>query len=425
MTARNKNIPALRFKQHDGIWKNKKYGDIYSFYTTNSYSREKLNYENGTVKNIHYGDIHTQFASMFNVRNERVPFLNSDVDLEKIKPECFCQEKDLVIADASEDYADIGKSIEIVNINNEKVVAGLHTFLARPDKYEMVKGFGGYLVQSPRFRKQIMTIAQGTKVLSLSAGRVANLHLHVPSLPEQQKIASFLSAIDEKIRQLTRRKELLEQYKKGVMQQLFSGKLRFKDEQGKAYPKWEEKTLLEVAKFRRGSFPQPYGLPKWYDDENGAPFIQVFDVDENMLLKPDTKRHISLAAQKLSVFVKKGTLVLTIQGSIGRIAKTQYDAYIDRTLLIFQEYKVPINIDFLKYVVFLLFEIEKTKAPGGTIKTITKEKLSAFKINIPKLEEQQKIASFLSSIDTKIESVSAQIEGTQRFKKGLLQQMFV
>jgi type I restriction enzyme S subunit len=264
----------------------------------------------------------------------------------------------------------------------------------------------------------------GSGVPTLNRNDVHAQKRAIPSLPEQQKIASFLSAVDEKIQQLTKKKVLLEQYKKGVMQQLFSGQLRFKDEEGKEYPDWEEKTLLDVASFRRGSFPQPYGLPEWYDD-NGAPFVQVYDVAKNMLLKPKTKQYISEAAQKQSVFVKKGTLVLTIQGSIGRLAKTQYDAYVDRTLLIFQSYKVEMDIDYFKYVVYLLFEIEKTKAPGGTIKTITKEKLSSFNVNIPCLEEQQKIATYLSCIDTKIEAVNNQITQTQTFKKGLLQQMFV
>jgi type I restriction enzyme S subunit len=260
---------------------------------------------------------------------------------------------------------------------------------------------------------------------NLSGDIIKKIEIHFPSLPEQQKIAAFLSAVDEKIQQLTRKKEHLTQYKKGVMQQLFSGKLRFRDAINKPYPKWEEKRLDEIAGFRRGSFPQPYGLPKWYDPENGFPFVQVYDVDDNMLLKPSTKVKISKLAAEQSVFVKKGSLVITIQGSIGRIAKTQYDAYVDRTLLIFQSFNRPIDIDYFKYVVYLLFEIEKTKAPGGTIKTITKEALSSFKIMLPSIEEQQKIASFLTALDAKIETVNQQIAQTQTFKKGLLQQMFV
>jgi type I restriction enzyme S subunit len=276
-------------------------------------------------------------------------------------------------------------------------------------------------ILKPEFER----IAIGNTIKTIGLPYFKKLKITVPSFPEQQKIASFLRAVDEKIQQLSRKKKLLEKYKKGVMQQLFSGKLRFKDENGADYPDWEEKKLGDVAKFRRGSFPQPYGLPKWYDDENGMPFIQVYDVDNNMLLKKTTKNKISELGSEQSVFVKKGTLVLTIQGSIGRIAKTQYDAYVDRTLLIFQSYKLPTDIDYFKYVVFLLFEIEKTKAPGGTIKTITKEVLTDFLVPVPCLKEQQKIADFLISIDTKIESVKQQIAQTQTFKKGLMQQMFI
>lgn len=272
---------------------------------------------------------------------------------------------------------------------------------------------------------ELEKLGTGSGVPTLNRNDVHAKTAFFPTLPEQQKIATFLTAVDEKIQQLSRKKELLEQYKKGVMQQLFSGKLRFKDEHGTDFADWEEKTLGEVAKFRRGSFPQPYGLPKWYDDENGLPFIQVYDVDNNMLLKKTTKNKISKLGAEQSVFVKKGTLVITIQGSIGRIAKTQYDAYVDRTLLIFQSYKLPTDVDYFKYVVFLLFEIEKTKAPGGTIKTITKEVLTDFIVPIPCLKEQQKIADFLSNIDTKIQNTNEQITHMQNFKKGLLQQLFV
>ncbi len=81
---------------------------------------------------------------------------------------------------------------------------------------------------------------------------------------------------------------------------------------------WEEKKLGEVANFRRGSFPQHYGLPKWYDEEKGMPFIKVYNVGTNKMLKPDTKHRISDLAKDKSVLVEKGTVVITIQGSIGR-----------------------------------------------------------------------------------------------------------
>lgn len=187
---------------------------------------------------------------------------------------------------------------------------------------------------------------------------------------------------------------------------------------------WEEKRLGEVANFRRGSFPQPYGLKKWYDDENGFPFVQVYDVDDNFRLKPKTKRKISDIAKELSVLVEKGSIVLTIQGSIGRIALTQYDACVDRTLLIFRSFKQPMDKLFFMNSVFLLFEIEKKKAPGGTIKTITKEQLTNFKPFLPQFPEQQKISEFLGAVDEWIGNLRTQKESLESYKKGMMQKIF-
>lgn len=197
-------------------------------------------------------------------------------------------------------------------------------------------------------------------------------------------------------------------------------KLRFKEV---SINKWETFSLGEIANFRRGSFPQPYGLPEWFDD-NGYPFVQVFDVSDNMRLKVRTKSKISQLAANQSIFAPKGTLIMTIQGSIGRLALMQYDAYVDRTLLIFQSYKKNINIDFLKYSLFLLFDIEKNKADGGVIRTITKQTLTDFIIGIPSNEEQTKIADFLSSIDEKITLLNKQYDLLCQYKKGMMQKIF-
>lgn len=187
---------------------------------------------------------------------------------------------------------------------------------------------------------------------------------------------------------------------------------------------WVGDSLINIAKFRRGSFPQPYGLAEWYDDENGMPFIQVYDVGDDFRLKPTTKRKISKLAAEQSVFIKKGTVIITIQGSIGRVAITQYDAYIDRTLLLFEEFYNAIDKTFFAYILFLLFEIEKQKAPGGIIKTITKEVLSDFIVSFPELREQQKIASSLSSLDELIAAHNEKLDAFKDHKKGLMQNLF-
>ncbi len=219
------HAPKLRFKDENGKdypeWVDKLYGDVFSFYPTNSFSRENLNYESGIVKNIHYGDIHTKFSTLFNIKNERVPYVNKEISISNIKKDSYCQEGDLVIADASEDYADIGKAIELVELDDERVIAGLHTFLARPNKLGMHKGFSGQLVKASFVHRQMMTIAQGTKVLSLSSGRLSRVKLKIPCIAEQQKIATYISIVDAKINTVALQITQTQTFKKGLLQQMF------------------------------------------------------------------------------------------------------------------------------------------------------------------------------------------------------------
>ena len=403
--------PKLRFPEFEGNWELKQFKEITSLITKGTTPKNFS--ENG----INF--IKIECLNGHNIDTSKCLFIDEKTHTKELK-RSILKEDDLLFAIAG---ATIGKC---TIVTKEALPANTNQALAIIRLKEK---------ENKDYIFQILTSEGMSKYIkdNISVGAQPNLNLEqinsfsfsYPSLEEQTKIANFLSAVDEKLNLLKEKKSLLEDYKKGIMQKIFNQDIRFKDDNGNDFEDWEIKTLGEVAKFRRGSFPQPYGLPKWYDDENGMPFIQVYDVADNMLLKNVTKNKISNVGAEQSVFVKKGTLVITIQGSIGRIAKTQYDAYVDRTLLIFQSYNLPIDVDYFKYVVFLLFEIEKTKAPGGTIKTITKEVLTDFEVAIPSLKEQTKIANFLSAIDEKIELVSNQIQDTQEYKKGLLQQMFV
>ena len=263
----------------------------------------------------------------------------------------------------------------------------------------------------------------------LTLGKLKSIPVPVPpSTFEQQKIADCLSSLDELIAAQARKVDTLKTHKKGLMQQLFpregetQPRLRFPEfwDAGD----WQENTLDEIATFRRGSFPQPYGLPEWYDEQNGMPFIQVFDVGGDFRLKDKTKSRISKLGAEKSVFIPEGTLIVTLQGSIGRVAITHYDAYIDRTLLIFESFQKPIEKVFFARVIQNLFDIEKEKAPGGIIKTITKESLSDFKVKYSAVEEQQRIADCLTSLDTLVTAATQELEGLKTHKKGLMQQLF-
>jgi len=217
-------VPNLRFPEfkNEGNWIKETVGDIYDFKVTNSFAREYLNYEDGSVKNIHYGDIHTKFNTLFDIAKENVPFINPDVSIEKIRNECYCNVGDIVFADASEDVNDVGKSIEIVNLNKEKLVSGLHTLLARQKVKKMAIGFGGYLFKSDWVRKQIQREAQGAKVLGISATRISNVQILYPKDHKEQEVISLcLSSLDEIITSQTEKIKQLKQHKKGLIQGLF------------------------------------------------------------------------------------------------------------------------------------------------------------------------------------------------------------
>ena len=188
--------------------------------------------------------------------------------------------------------------------------------------------------------------------------------------------------------------------------------------------RWKSYRLREYSNYRRGSFPQPYGNKEWYGGENAMPFVQVVDVLDNLQLATDTKQKISALAQPLSVFVPSGSVIVTLQGSIGRVAVTQYDAYVDRTILVFENYILKTNKDFWAYVIQNKFEIERQKAPGGTIKTITKESLSDFKVSIPDYLEQSAIGSLFRTLDDLLASYQGNLANYQSLKATMLSKMF-
>ena len=197
-------------------------------------------------------------------------------------------------------------------------------------------------------------------------------------------------------------------------------KIRFKSFE----KRWESYRLSEYSNYRRGSFPQPYGNKEWYGGDNAMPFVQVVDVLENLRLVADTKQKISTLAQPMSVFVPSDSVIVTLQGSIGRVAITQYDAYVDRTILIFEDYNSQTNKEFWAYTIRNKFEIERQKAPGGTIKTITKEALSDFKVSIPEYTEQSAIGSLFCTLDDLLASYKDNLANYQFLKATMLSKMF-
>jgi type I restriction enzyme S subunit len=207
----------IRFKDEDGNdfpdWEKNKFGDTYEFLKTNSFSRGLLQ-ETGEVKNIHYGDIHMKLQINFDSSKEKLSFIPSGAHSD------YCQIGDLVITDASEDRIDIGKSIEIIKINGDKVVAGLHTFLARPNN-KIALGFSAYLMQGMQIRKQLWRIATGVSVLGISKTELSKQLINLPCKEEQKKIADFLTSIEDTILLEEKKLGQAKKIKKYLLQQMF------------------------------------------------------------------------------------------------------------------------------------------------------------------------------------------------------------
>ena len=236
--------------------------------------------------------------------------------------------------------------------------------------------------------------------------KYSQFQIPIPSPSEQERIVgildTFTSAIDNLKEQIAQRRKQYEYYRDQLL-----------DLEGKEGV--EMKTLGEVSNYRRGSFPQPYGNKEWYDGDGAMPFVQVADVEEfSRKLKDTTKQYISKLAMAKSVYAPKGTVIVTLQGSIGKVAITQYDSYVDRTLGIFEGYRINIDKVYFALQLEKIFSIKREKARGGTIKTITKEEFSNFPIPIPSLQEQQRIVSILDTFEASIQNLEAQLKQREK-----------
>ena len=279
--------------------------------------------------------------------------------------------------------------------------------------------FMDYLMNSGIVLSQIYGAAQGGTRLSLRFSTLSEFEVNIPPLPEQKKIAEIIFEIDQKNSKLVTRINALSRVRIQLVRRFVTQGIHGATDDKKDLPEgWGEKTLGEVSAFRRGSFPQPYGNPEWFDDA-GYPFVQVYDIDDNGKLKPNTKTRISKAAADKSVFIPSGSLLVSLQGSIGRVAITQYDAYVDRTILIFTNYEEDLTREYFALLIGDLFSRKGDVADGGVIKTITKQTLKDFSIPIPPLDEQQKMSEVVSSIDNAISLYEKQLFKSDLLKKSL------
>jgi type I restriction enzyme, S subunit len=258
---------------------------------------------------------------------------------------------------------------------------------------------------------------------NLSAQLIKTIDLAFPSLSEQKKIAAFLSAVDEKIGQLATKKELLLKYKKGVTQQIFDRKIRFKDDTGRVYPEWGETRLGVLCKIYDGTHMTPDY------QESGVPFYSVEHVTSNDFSNTKYIAEDVYKQEKKRVVIEKGDILMTRIGDIGSSKYISWDAkasfYVSLALIKKGSKLDPEYLDqFIKSDLFQK-ELHRRTLHVAFPKKINLSEISECKVLVPLLEEQGKIAKFLSAIDRRIELVDEQVKKIKAFKSGLLQQMFV
>ncbi|WP_206018698.1 restriction endonuclease subunit S [Rubritalea profundi] len=307
--------------------------------------------------------------------------------------------------------AGVGKSAVMQN----SMAVSQHFIVWKPKSGVSTTWFLYYWLQimKPHFER----IAVGSTIKTIGLPFFKKLKIAAPTLPEQEKIAAFLTSVDARIEQLKRKKSLLQDYKKGVMQRLFSQQLRFKDQNGNPYPDWQEKKLGDAVEIN----PKSALLPDTFL------YIDLESVNDGVL-SPPREMIISDAPSRAQRLMQKGdVLYQMVRPYQKNNLQFQNDGdYVASTG--FAQLRASNNSSDFIYQLLLTDRFTDSvlkRCTGTSYPAINSSDLADILIQVPHPTEQTKIANFLSTLDTKIEQVTQQITQTQTFKKGLLQQMFV
>lgn len=286
---------------------------------------------------------------------------------------------------SSQDIGVMSPLYTVFGINDKINISFIEHFFTTDKWHNYLKEIANYGVRSDR--------------MNLSSQGFFSMPIVVPTLLEQQKIADFLTSVDEKINLLKKKKDLLEQYKKGVMQKIFSQELRFKDEEGKNFPEWEEKKIKDVLRIGSGRDYKHLGegiIPVY-----GSGGVMTY-VDQFLY-----------EGESIGIG-RKGTInkPVFLQGKFWTVDTLFYTHSFEKCLPKFIYYTF-LTINWLKH------------NEAGGVPSLSKINIENIFVGIPSISEQEKIADFLTALDDKIALVEQQINKTELWKKGLLQQMFV
>jgi len=378
------NVSKLRFRGFSGEWNKEKFGELCGFEQGVQVDLE--------LQHKEPNDNLVKFIRIENYTQNSNDFRFIPKELAKKKS---IDSKEIAIVRYGATAGFIGRGVEGVLANN--------LFKLKPDKKLLDDEYLYHYLKSYKAFHFFQSEMSGGAMPALSFGIVKALKLPYPSTQEQEKIASFLSSVDSKIEQLSKKKTLLEQYKKGVMQKIFSQELRFKEDDGSEFPEWVEKKLGEIA-IKKSSNISANKI-----EENFGKYIiyGASGILKSVDFYEEADDYVSIVKDGAGVgrilYCKGESSVLGTMDIIK--PKTELNTYFLYCLLD--------NIDFKKYV------------SGSTIPHIYFKDYASEKCKLPSLKEQTKIANFLSSVDKKIELTDKELNATKEFKKALLQKMFV
>lgn len=398
------NVPKLRFKEFSEEWESKKLGDICEIIMGQSPS-----------------------SSCYNENNIGLPLIQGKADIKDRKTLPRIYTSDITkICDVGDVIMSVRAPVGYISKSSQKScigrgVCGIKAKQNREFIYQFLIGY------EDKWDK----ISQGSTFESINRNDIDNTKISIPSLQEQEKIAFFLSLIDDKINLQSEKVKYLKDYKKGLMQKIFSRKLRFKDENGNDYPDWEEKKLGEIGTTYTGlsgKNKDDFGIGK-------SKYITYKNVFTNIIAKKNDVELVNIKESENQNRVLKGDLFFTTSSEtpieVGFVSYWNYDEedlYLNS--FCFGYRILDSNVYLPQFIAYLLRSDFYRKnisilGQGSTRYNISKTELMNMNINLPCLDEQIKIVNLLTVIDEKIEKEQEKLNSLTEYKKGLLQQMFV
>ena len=404
MEEEKRNIPEVRFREFAGdnadAWELRKFGDILEFSVpNNNLSRSKLNYTNGNVKNVHYGDILVKFDSILNADNPQIPYINEN-EIKNYGKDLLI-DGDIVIADTAEDET-TGKAVEIYGTKNTAIVSGLHTIVART-KIKFASYYLGYYMNSYSYHKQLLPLMQGIKVLSLSKANISKTILCYPKiLKEQQKIGTLFKHLDSLITLHQRELDNLKALKKTLLSKMFP-------KNDEKYPEirfsgftdaWELRKLGEIGITKSGvGFPD-----KEQGGRNGIPFFKISDMnipgnEYEMLNSNNYVTDEQIQRKNWKVITDVPALIFA---KVGAAIMLNRKRIVRRPFLMDNNTMVYIfsnswDTNFGKYLFETVYLPKYVQV--GALPSYNSTDIETINIKLPKNDEQQKIGNIFKHLD--------------------------